>query len=105
MRKKRKAKAFDIFYNEFKMLEKFIYIEKVMKSCNNVNQLNITFKWGSKVLWSWFDVMRMVCDERFGAIDGMDIWDYIFKRTSKLSDELVTVKNEKYRSLTTVVAD
>ena len=102
MRKKIKAKAFDIFYNEFKMLEKFIYIEKVMKSCKTVNQLDITFKWGSKVLWSWFDVMRMVCDDRFGfvSIDGMNISNYILKRTSKLTDELVTVKNEKLRSLT-----
>ena len=105
MTKKRKAKAFDVFYNEFKMLEKFTYIRKVMDSCDTAKQLDSAFKWGTKALWSWYGVMKSTCDDRFGVIDGIDIWNYIFKRTSQLSDELVNVKDDRFKRITTVVVD
>lgn len=103
MRQRRKVKAFDIFYNKYKMLDKFNYIKSVMSSCETVAQLDIAYGWGTKTLWSWHDVIDRECKKKYGVIDGLDFWNYTFKRTSQLTDDLLITRNKIYQRLTRVV--
>lgn len=100
--RKRKKKAFDIFYKEYNMLDKFNYIKEVMSSCKNVKQLDIAYDWGRSTLWKWFDVMnRKYCD-RYDSFDWLTMWRYMFTRVSDLSDDLLKNRNELYQGLTRV---
>ncbi len=47
----------EVFYSQYKMPDKMMYIKKVMDSCKTQEQLDAARKWGIKVLWGFFDVM------------------------------------------------
>ena len=98
MNKKSKSKAFDIFYNKYKMLEKFNYIKSVMFSCTTTQQLDVTHKWGESTLWKWFDTMNN--DDDF---DLFGIWSFCYSRTCDLSDDLKNTYKELSDKLTKVV--
>lgn len=85
MNEKLKNKAFDIFYNEFKMLDKFNYIKKVFYSCKTDVEKEIAYNWGKKVLWGYFDAMttKYQLDTK--------TWFYVYNRTLALSDELKSI--------------
>ena len=46
MNNKRKELAFDIFYNQFKVMETYNFILTVMKSCETIAQLGVAYRWG-----------------------------------------------------------
>jgi len=98
MNKKSKNKAFDIFYNKFKMLDKFNYIKKVMFSCTTPQELDVAHKWGISTLWKWFDAMNN--DDEF---DLFRAWSFCYSRTRDLSDDLRKTYKELYDKLTKVV--
>jgi hypothetical protein len=85
MNEKLKNKVFDIFYKEFKMLDKFNYIKKVFSSCKTDEQKKIVYNWGKKVLWGYFDTMttKYQLDTK--------TWFYVYNRTLGLSDELKSI--------------
>ena len=58
MRTKQKKVLYNIFYEEFKMPDKMLYIKRVMDSCKTNNQLESARTWGHKVLWKYYDVMH-----------------------------------------------
>lgn len=91
MNEKLKNKAFDIFYNEFKMLDKFNYIKKVFSSCKTDEQKEITYNWGKKVLWGYFDVINNKYQLEYDSFQWLQIWRYIYDRTLELSDELKSI--------------
>lgn len=64
MRKQKKL-LIEVFYNEFKMLDKLNYIKKVMNSCTSLEQLDLTLKWGEKVLWNNCNMMETKYDDHF----------------------------------------
>ena len=94
----KKEKAYNIFYNKYKMLEKFNYIKKVMSSCTNPKQLDIAYKWGKSTLWKWFDAMQN--DDDF---DLFRAWSFCYSRTRDLSDDLKETYKKLYDKLTKVV--
>ena len=55
MRNKFKEKIYNIFYNEYKMFDKYQYIKNVMKSCKYEKQLVSAYYWGYDTMWKWCD--------------------------------------------------
>ena len=98
MNEKSKNKAFNIFYNKYKMLEKFNYIKKVMLSCTTPKELDVAHKWGISTLWMWFDAMN--------NDDNSDLFinlSFLYSRTRDLSDDLRKTYKDLYDKLTKVV--
>ncbi len=94
----KKEKAYNIFYNKYKMLEKFNYIKRVMSSCTTTKQLDVAHIWGKSTLWKWFDAMKN--DDDF---DLFRAWSFCYSRTYDLSDDLKKTYKELYDKLTKVV--
>ncbi len=46
-----------IFYNEEKIPDKMLYIERVMLSCVNREQLDSAYKWGKRVITDVYDMV------------------------------------------------
>ena len=99
MNKKKTEKAYDIFYNKYKMLDKYNYVKKVMSSCKTEKQLDNAYSWGYNILWKWFDVMDKEIKKKYGVINGLDFWHYTFNRTSLLTDDLLKYKSELWKEL------
>ena len=97
MNEKSKNKAFDIFYNKYKMLEKFNYIKRVMFSCTTPQELDVAHKWGISTLWMWFDAMNNDNSDLFGT------WGFYYSRTRDLSDDLKKTYKDLYDKLTKVI--
>lgn len=76
---------YDIFYNEFKMLDKFNYIKNVFYSCKSDEQKEITYNWGMNVLWGYFDEITTKYQL------GMKAWFDVYNRTFLLSNELKSI--------------
>ena len=93
MTKRQTKFAHDTFYNEFHMLDKYTYIKNVMASCETVEQLENSYKWGISTLWKWYDVINEKYKNKFDAFKWISIWSYIFKRTSLLGDDIKSYKN------------
>ena len=98
MNEKSKNKVFDIFYNKYKMLEKFNYIKRVMSSCTTSQELDVAHKWGISTLWMWFDAMNNDDDS-----DLFRTWSFLYSRTRDLSDDLRKTYKDLYDKLTKVV--
>ena len=58
MNTKQKKVLYNLFYEEFQMPDKMLYIKKVMESCKTNKQLKSARTWGKKVLWQYCDVMN-----------------------------------------------
>ena len=71
----------ELFYSEYKMPDKMMYIKKVMDSCKTREQLDAAYKWGIKVLWAFHDVM---VKDKFSFYITLSLID----RTEKLGDEI-----------------
>ena len=90
---KRKDEAYRIFYKEFNMLDKFLYIKKVMFSCKTKTQLDIAYKWGN-------DVLNNNLKQFIKKYDGcsfskwLNYFDYFSTRTSILVNQLHTYNDE-----------
>lgn len=90
MNQKRKDLAFDIFYNRYKVAEKYAYILKVVNSCKDYSQVHITHMWGHQVLHDLFmRIQKDMCD-KYGVLSGkgMDLEFYAEKRIFQMQDDL-----------------
>lgn len=72
-----------LFYTDYKMPDKMLYIKNVMDSCKTQEQLDITLKWGKKVLWGFYDVMSNSID------DSLSVALNLINRTQNLENELI----------------
>lgn len=61
MNRKEKNTAHKLFYNEYRMPDKMLYIKKVMDSCTTIEQLGNAYMWGVNVIWKFYDVMCEPC--------------------------------------------
>ena len=86
MRAKQKNILFDLFYKEFKMIDKMNYIKKVMDSCSTKEQLDSTLKWGKKVLWQNYNGMSKKLNSTSFCIP---ITFRIIDMTQEIEDELI----------------
>lgn len=87
MNTKHKKVLFNLFYEEFKMPDKMNYIKKVMDSCKTQQQLDSTLKWGKKVLWQNYDVMKMRLD-KYDTCFSISITFRMIDMTTELCNEL-----------------
>lgn len=62
MNTKQKKVLYNLFYEEFQMPDKMLYIKRVMDSCKTNTQLESARTWGHKVLWKYYDVMKKRLD-------------------------------------------
>ena len=91
---KQKNVLFDLFYKEFKMIDKMNYIKKVMDSCQTDKQLDSTLNWGKKVLWQNYDMMDKKLD-KYDSCFSFHISNKLIAMTGDIEDELVRYSKEK----------
>ena len=72
-----------LFYSDYKMPDKMLYIQKIMDSCNTQEQLDSTLKWGKNVLWNFQHVIDNAADGR------LSVQLKIINRIQNLENELV----------------
>lgn len=89
MNKRREKIAYNYFYHEFDMMDKFLYIKRVMDSCKTHDQLDIAYKWGNDALWKFYDVFYKKYKDKYGFCEWLDIQEYFFSRTCKITRELL----------------
>ena len=84
MNTKQKKVLYNLFYEEFQMPDKMLYIKKVMDSCKTNAQLESARTWGHKVLWKYYDVMN----RRLNKYDTCFLIPISFRMTD-MTEELV----------------
>lgn len=87
MRTKQKNVLFDLFYTKFKMLDKMLYIERVLDSCKSEEQLDITFRWGTRLLWKYYDCIDKELD-KYNSWIAFPTANAIIGRTKLLIDHI-----------------
>ena len=96
--KKQKKLLIEMFYNEFKMLDKLNYIKKVMNSCTSLEQLDSTLKWGEKVLWNNCDMMNRKLD-KYDTCFSISISFKMIGMTKEYTDDLIRNYNVLSKNL------
>lgn len=84
MNTKQKKVLYNLFYEEFQMPDKMLYIKRVMDSCKTNKQLESAQTWGHKVLWKYYDVMN----RRLNKYDTCFLIPISFRMTD-MTEELV----------------
>lgn len=97
MNQKRKDLAFDIFYNQYKVSEKYAYILKVVNSCTDYDQVHITHMWGYQVLHDLFMKICRNLYEKYGVVSSktIDLELYAEKRIFQMQDDLKVQCNRR----------
>ena len=97
MRQKRKDLAFDVFYNQYKVTEKYAYILKVVNSCKDYDQLHTTHMWGHQVLHDLFMKICRNMYDKYGAVSSkaIDLELYAEKRIFQMQDDLKVQCNRR----------
>ena len=95
MKQKRKDLAFDIFYNQYKVAEKYAYILKVVNSCVTFDQVHIVYEWGWQVLHDIYDNIYRMVYRKYGLWNGIDISMFINLRITDMQDDLKVQCNRR----------
>ena len=88
MRTKQKNVLYDLFYKEFKMIDKMNYIKKVMDSCQTNKQLDSTLNWGKRVIWQNYDMMDKKLD-KYDSCFSIPISNKLIAMTGSIERELI----------------
>lgn len=90
MNNKRKELAFDIFYNQFKVMEAYNFILTVMKSCTTVTQLGAAYRWGIKAINGLYEKICRYLNNKywFSTWKEIDLEFYVMDRIMSVEDEM-----------------
>ena len=69
------------------MPDKMLYIERVLDSCKTEDQLDITFKWGTNLLWKYCDCIERELD-KYNSCIAFPAANAIIGRTKLLIDHI-----------------
>ena len=90
MNNKRKELAFDIFYNQFKVMETYNFILTVMKSCETIAQLGVAYRWGIGAINGLYEKICRYLNNKyqFSTFKEIDLELYAMNRIMDIEDDM-----------------
>ena len=83
-----------VFYNEERIPDKMLYIERVMLSCENRGQLDSAYAWGRSVIDNIYQKMSRVLCRKYALSDWIRISGRLLRNTNAVSAQLRLYYNE-----------
>lgn len=83
-----------IFYNEEKVPDKMLYIQRIMLSCTTREQLASTYGWGRKVIDNISDTVSDRVYKKYGLWEHIIISGRFTRRCGAVSAQLKSFYNE-----------
>lgn len=79
------------------MPDKMNYINKVIESCKTEEQLELSFSWGRKLLWMYYDAMDKKLDE-YGSFASFTLSNMVIYMIGRLEKDITKHYDEvKYK--------
>lgn len=88
-----------LFYNEMKVPDKMLYIERVMLSCVNREQLDSVYKWGKRVITDTYGAVDRRLSKEGDSADFIRISGRFFRNVKAVKAQIGLYYDEKIREL------
>lgn len=99
MNKRKTNIAYKLFYQDYKMVDKFAYIHNVMVSCKTRQQVDITCDWGRHTLRAWEDEISKKVHSIYPFLTWLQIHTYIKERVDQFCDSLLELKRDLQKKI------
>ena len=101
MNRRRKKIAFEVFYDRYRAAEVYSKILKVLDSCENRDQIYITYNWGLEVLNNLSRKASDYIDRTYGYASWKSVETglYMDKRIYAMQDDLKQKCNQKNQQI------